>query len=79
MKAIREMAIEKNRLDRGQAELIAREEAQEKGRAEGKAEGMVKGRDEKALEIARKMKKAGFPFVEIAEFTGLSLETVQGL
>jgi predicted transposase YdaD len=77
------MAIEKNRLDRGQAELIAREEAQEKGRtegmAEGRAEGMAEGRDEKAFEIAWKMKKAGRPFGEIAEFTGLSPETVQGL
>jgi predicted transposase/invertase (TIGR01784 family) len=45
-------------------------------RCEGIAEGMEKGHAEKALEIARKMKTAGRPLSEIAEFTGLSAETI---
>jgi DNA-binding Lrp family transcriptional regulator len=31
------------------------------------------------LEIAQKMKNAGRPFSEIAEFTGLSAETIERL
>jgi hypothetical protein len=38
-------------------------------------EGEAKGK----LEIARKMKKAGWPFSEITEFTGLPPETVMKL
>jgi DNA-binding Lrp family transcriptional regulator len=34
---------------------------------------------DRALEIAQKMKSAGRPFNEIAEFTGLSAETIEGL
>jgi predicted transposase/invertase (TIGR01784 family) len=37
------------------------------------------GRAEEKLAIARKMKQAGRPFTEIAEFTGLDMETIQGL
>jgi predicted transposase/invertase (TIGR01784 family) len=43
--------------------------------------GMVgakrEGRAEKAFEIAQKMKKAGRPFNEIMEFTGLPAETIE--
>jgi predicted transposase/invertase (TIGR01784 family) len=46
------------------------------GRAEGRAEGRTEGRTEEKLAIARKMKKAGRPFSEIAEFTGLTEEEV---
>ena len=42
---------------------------EEKGRTEGRAEGI--------LEIARKMKNAGRPLSEIAEFTGLPIETLE--
>jgi predicted transposase/invertase (TIGR01784 family) len=80
MKAAREMAIIKNRLDRGQAQLRAEEEAQArghaKGHAKGHAEGRAEGLAEGKLEIARKMKQAGRSFSEIAEFTGLTEEEV---
>jgi len=55
-------------------------EAQRRGHAEslrkGRAEGLAEGHADKALEIARKMKKAGRPLSEIAEFTGLTIETI---
>jgi predicted transposase/invertase (TIGR01784 family) len=44
---------------------------------QGKAEGIKKGLAEEKLEIARKMKQAGRPFTEIAEFTGLSPEAIK--
>jgi len=47
--------------------------AEERGLKEGRQEGIA----EKALEIARKMKNAGRPLSEIAEFTGLSTETIE--
>ena len=43
----------------------------------GRAEGLAEGHTEKALEIARKMKNAGRPLSEIAEFTGLPTETLE--
>jgi len=46
-------------------------------RDEGKAEGEAKGEAKKALEIARKMKKAGRPLDEIMEFTGLPAESIE--
>jgi len=46
-----------------------------KGIKEGRAVGHAEG----ILEIARKMKHAGRPLSEIAEFTGLSTETIQSL
>jgi predicted transposase/invertase (TIGR01784 family) len=87
LKAAREMAIIKNRLDRGQAQLRAEEEAQARGlakglaegHAEGLAEGHAQGHAEAELEIARKMKQAGRPFSEIAEFTGLPPKTIEQL
>jgi predicted transposase YdaD len=38
---------------------------------------MKKGMKEEKLEIARKMKNAGRPSSEIAEFTGLTAETIE--
>jgi len=61
----------KNQLD-WQASMVG---AKREGRAEGRAEGLSKGRAETSLEIARKMKNAGRPLSEIAEFTGLPPET----
>jgi flagellar biosynthesis/type III secretory pathway protein FliH len=65
----------------GLAEGLA--EGMEKGLAkgieEGLAEGEAKGITEEKLEIARKMKAIGRPEPEIAEITGLPLETIQGL
>ena len=55
-------------------------EAKRRGHAEslqkGRAEGLAEGHADKALEIARKMKNAGRPLSEIAEFTGLTIETI---
>jgi predicted transposase/invertase (TIGR01784 family) len=67
MKAIRDMAIEKNRLDRGQA------------RYEGRAEGQAEGQAEAKLEIARKMKAMGDSAERIHTITGLPPETVEKL
>jgi predicted transposase/invertase (TIGR01784 family) len=50
--------------------------AHAKGHAEGMEKGLAKGFAEGTLEITRKMKKAGRPFSEIAEFTGLTVENV---
>jgi predicted transposase YdaD len=49
------------------------------GRTEGLAEGRTVGLAEGALKIARKMKKAGRPFSEIAEFTDLTPEAIEKL
>ncbi|MCL1836617.1 MAG: hypothetical protein FWG46_03620, partial [Treponema sp.] len=48
-------------------------------RREGKIEGKAEGLAEANLEIARKMKNAGRPFIEITEFTGLPTETIESL
>jgi len=45
----------------------------------GMRKGMKKGMKEEKLEIARKMKNAGRPFNEIAEFTGLPLDSIEKL
>jgi predicted transposase/invertase (TIGR01784 family) len=42
-------------------------------------EGMAKGIEKGTLEIARKMKNAGRPLSEIAEFTGLPVRTIERL
>jgi predicted transposase/invertase (TIGR01784 family) len=91
LKAAREMAIIKNRLDRGQAQLNAQLKAQAEGHAEGHAkglaeghakglaEGIEKGTTESKLEIARNLKKMGLSVSQIAEITGLSPQTIQEL
>jgi len=67
VKYIRNMNILKNKMDRAQRIYNLQKEARAEGLAEGK------------LEIARKMKNAGKPLSEIAEFTGLSFETIEKL
>jgi predicted transposase/invertase (TIGR01784 family) len=47
--------------------------------ASEQAYSLKKGQAKKALEIARKMKKAGKPFSEISEFTDIPVETIQEL
>ena len=69
----RQRLYEKARHDEAAALRHARDEGKVEGRAEGEAEGMVA----KALEIARKMKKAGRPLNEIMEFTGLPAESIE--
>jgi predicted transposase/invertase (TIGR01784 family) len=54
----------------------AREEGLEKGKEEGREIGLTEGSQQKQLEIARKMKARGTPPDQIAEDTGLPLETV---
>jgi predicted transposase YdaD len=63
LKAAREMAIIKNRLDRGQAEYNARE----------------KGHAEEKLEIARRMKEMGDSIGRIHTITGLTEEAIEKL
>jgi len=53
------------------------EDARREGLAEGREEGLARGREEGILKIARKMKNAGRPLSEIAEFTGLPVETIE--
>jgi len=71
LRAIRKMGEIKNSMDRAQEKYEARRE--------GRAEGLQEGLQEKSLEIARKMKDAGRPLNEIAEFTGLATETIYQL
>jgi len=58
----------------------AKEEAEriglEKGLAEGLEKGLAEGRVEAQLEVARKMLAAGMPVEQIAELTGLAVETL---
>jgi predicted transposase/invertase (TIGR01784 family) len=73
------------RMDRSVAKkqrLIELAEERATGRAEGETAGYERAKNELAqekLEIARKMKAAGRPSTEIAEFTGLSGETITDL
>lgn len=60
------------------AEKKARME-QEEARAKGLAEGLAEGRTEAKLEDARKMKSKGYPVIDIAEITGLSIEEINNL
>jgi len=92
-KYAREMAIEKNRLDRGQriydlkqearteglAEGLAegRAEGHTEGLAEGRTEGLAEGKQQSKYEIARKMKDMGLSIAQIAEATGLTPETLE--
>ncbi|CAA7601772.1 Lambda repressor-like, DNA-binding domain protein [Acididesulfobacillus acetoxydans] len=58
-----------------QIEQWLREEGREQGRAEGRAEGREEGR----LETARNALTKGLSAEDVAEITGLSLETVRRL
>jgi predicted transposase/invertase (TIGR01784 family) len=75
----REMAEIKNSMDRAQAQLIIQEELRKEILQKCRDEGMEEGRAKSALEIARKMKKAGRPLSEIEGFTGLQAETIEQL
>lgn len=57
-------------LEKGLAEGL------EKGLAEGLEKGLAEGRVEAQLEVARKMLAAGMPVEQIAELTGLAVETL---
>jgi predicted transposase/invertase (TIGR01784 family) len=49
------------------------------GREQGIAKGMVEGREQEKLEIAKKMKEANMPLMDILQFTGLEPETIDKL
>ncbi|MHB8126103.1 MAG: hypothetical protein ACYDEJ_10760, partial [Desulfitobacteriaceae bacterium] len=51
----------------------------EKAKLEGKLEGILEGEAKGKLEAARNAVKKGFSLEDVAEITGLPLETVQKL
>ena len=53
--------------------------AKKKGRAEGIVKGIAKGETQKAIEIARNMKKEGFDMTMIIKMTGLSPKEIERL
>jgi predicted transposase/invertase (TIGR01784 family) len=57
----------------------ATEKGHAKGYKKGMKKGMAEGIEKEKLEIAQKMKAADRPTAEIAQFTGLLLETIQKL
>jgi len=48
-------------------------------RREGRMEGLTEGRNEASLDIARNLKKMGLPITQIADGTGLPIETITQL
>ena len=60
-KYVRWMAITKNRMELAEKMYHSKQE----------------GRAEKTFEIARKMKEMGLPITQIAEGTGLPIETIE--
>ena len=78
-KFARNMAILKNSMDRASEIYNARQEGKAEGEITGKVIGIAEGYGQANLEVARKMKRAGRPFSEIAEFTGLPAETIEKL
>ena len=79
LKFAREMAIEKNRLDRGQMIYDLQQEARAQGLEDGLSKGLADGRAEGIIEIARKMKEMRLPITQITEVTGLSAEVIEKL
>ena len=51
----------------------------ERGKKEGLREGMARGREETNLENARRMKAKGFAPQDIADITGIAVETIKTL
>ena len=51
----------------------------ERGKKEGLREGMARGREETNLENARRMKARGFAPQDIADITGIAVETIKSL
>ena len=66
-------AIEKTHLDEATARGMA------KGMAKGRAEGRLEGRLEGRIETARRMLAHGLAPEQIAEYTDLSLDEIEGL
>jgi predicted transposase/invertase (TIGR01784 family) len=55
------------------------EQGIEKGMKKGLKKGIEKGKFEKAVAIAREMKKDGLPLIQISKFTELSIEEIEKL
>jgi len=70
-------SLMKGELDWRSSMKDARREGLAEGRMEGLMEGLAKGHDEASLDIARNLKKMGLPITQIAEGTGLSIETIE--
>ena len=57
----------------------AREQGHDAGFAEGREAGRAAGLAEGKLAIARKLLASGMPEAQVAEFTGLTAEQLEGL
>ena len=57
----------------------AREQGHDAGFAEGREAGRAAGLAEGKLAIARKLLASGMPESQVAEFTGLTAEQLEGL
>ena len=73
---VRLPTLQKSELDYQRRMVEAKRRGHVESLRKGHAEGLAEGHADKALEIARKMKNAGRPLSEIAEFTGLTIETI---
>jgi predicted transposase/invertase (TIGR01784 family) len=78
-KFARRMALTKSRMDYAEDMYNSKQEGLQQGLQQGLQEGLQQGLQEKAFEIARKMKNTGRPLIEIQEFTGLPIETIEQL
>ena len=74
-----QMALSDRTSEINYARDVAMKRGMKKGIQEGRTVGKAEGRVEGILEIAGKMKNAGRPFSEIAEFTGLPLDSIEKL
>ena len=65
-------------IEKGQKEgrEKGQKEGREKGRKEGREKSQKEGREKAVIEMANKMKKAGFPSFQIQQFTKLSVEQI---
>ena len=78
------MMTERDRINsinyaREEGEQAGLQKGLQKGREEGLQEGERKGREEERLSNAVNFLRAGVPAETVANATGLSLDTVQGL
>jgi predicted transposase/invertase (TIGR01784 family) len=53
--------------------------AKNEGREEGREKGREEGREERSAEVAKSMKRKGYPLEEIMELTGLTPEQIAAL
>ena len=66
-------------MDRYSETKTAIEKGLKEGREKGLKEGKEKGKEERNIEIVKKLKKKGMTLEEIAEITELSIETISNL